>query len=307
MTPPRLSVFAVLGVLAAAVFARADDAPPAVQDDAHLFNEPAARQASEELHKIGNKYGLDFLLKTEEAPPEAVQKQLKEAKDTVQKDQVLRAWGADEARKAGGKAVTILVCKDVIRGWVWTYGCVVVTVPPEARTAQFTEADARRLHDRLRWFTRGSNRAKNDAILLSSVAGVNEDLAYNHLPPFPWLEVGGVLAGALGLWGVLLLVRLRLRAGAPPEPRPAGLFAALLGGMFGGAAGHWIYDTLFVAASRSVVPAEPPAPEAPAAPKATAPAEADEPPAPTKAERLDLAARDHPAEEHPTAPGPARY
>ncbi len=195
MTPSRLRVFAVLGVLAAAACCRADDAPPAVQDDAHLFDEPAARQASEQLHDVGKVYGLDFLLRTVEKPPEEVQKQLKEAKDTVQKDKVLRAWGAEEARKAGGDAVYILVCKDVIQGWVWTYGCVVVTVPPEARTAQFTDADARRLHDRLRWFTRGSNKAKNDAILLSSVAQVRDDLAYNHLPPFPWLEVGGLLAG----------------------------------------------------------------------------------------------------------------
>ena len=111
--------------------------------------------------------------------------------------------------------------------------------------------------------------------------------------------------GALGLWGVLGLVRLRLRTAAPPEARSPALFAALLGGLFGSAAGHWIYDTLFVAASRSAV-AEPPAPVAPAAPKEAGPVEAAEPPAPTPAERLDLAAHDHPIEE-PTTSGPARF
>ncbi len=157
----------------------------------------------------------------------------------------------------------------------------------------------------MRWFTRG-NKAKNDAILLSSVAQVRDDLYYMHLPPFPWLGVGAVMAGALGLWGVLGLVRLRLRTGAPPEARSPALFAALLGGLFGSAAGHWIYDTLFVAASRSAAAAEPPEQAAPAAPKEAGPVEAVEPPAPTPAERLDLAAHDHSTEE-PTTPSPARF
>jgi hypothetical protein len=295
----RLRVLAVLGALAAAGFARAD-APPAVQDDAHLFNPAAAEQASAQLHDIGAVYGLDFLLQTVEKPPEDVQKQLKGAKDAAQKNKILHAWGEEEAQKAASDAVHILVCKDAVHGWVWTYGCVVVTVPPERRSAKFTDADARTLHDRLKWFTRGDNRAKNDAILLSSVARIRDDLYTNHLPPFPWLPVGGVMAGALGLWGVLALVRLRLRTAAPPEARSPGLFAALLGGMFGGAASHWIYDTLFVASSRFVVVAEPPAPAAPPAPQEAVAVE------PTKAERLDFAARDHPTEE-PSAPGPARF
>ena len=328
MTLRRLPVFAVLGVLAAAVCTRADDAPPpAVQDDAHLFDEPAARQADEELRGVGDTYRLTFFLKTVEKPPAEVQKQLKEARDNVTKDKILRDWGKEEAQKDGRKAVYILVCKEAVHGWIWTYGCVVITVPAEARSGQFTDEDAQSLHDRLRWFTRGGDKAKNDAILLSSVDRVRNDLYYNHLPPFPWLGVGGVMAGVFGLWGVLGLARMRLRAAdraaaqqlrkkagqpdadAPPEPPRLGLFHALLGGMFGSVAGHWIYDSLFVAASHAAPPAEetpiPQSPPAAEAAKEAVQVEDAEPPPPTKAERLDFAARDHPAEEEPTAPGPA--
>ena len=261
MTLDRLRVFAVLGALAATAAARADDAaPPAVRDEAGLFDESAARQAAEELHNVGSLYHLHFLLQTVVAPPPEKQEQLKAAKNAVAKDKILRDSGAEEANKAGGDAVFILVCRDAVHGWVWTYGCVVVTVPDTARSDQFSEADARTLRERLRLVHAG-NKAKNDAILLAAVAEVRDDLDYNHRPPFPWLGLGGVMAGVLGVWGVLALVRLRLRSADAAGPRErSGLFAALLGGMFGGAAGHWIYDTLFVVASRPKVPAEAAAP-----------------------------------------------
>ena len=258
---------------------------------------------------MGKLYGLDFFLRTEKEPPPDVQKQLRETKDVAQKDKILHKWGTDEAGKVSDKAVFILICKDVAHGWFGkVYGCVVVVVPDEARSSKFTSLDARILQSRLRWFTQG-NTKKNDAILLAAVDRVRDDLKYNNLPPFPWLAVGGVMAGVLGLWGVLGLVRMRLRAAdrAAPEAQRPGLFAALLGGMFGSAAAHWIYDTLFIAASRA------PGADATrlAAMAGPQPAvveknesvqtEAAEPTT-TNSDRLDLAVRDNPTEAAPTAP-----
>ena len=184
-----------------------------------------------------------------------------------------------------------------MRGWFGrVYGCVVVVVAPEALGRAITAVDAKALHDRLVWF-RSQDTAKNDKILLNAVEQVHEDAAYNLRPPFPWLQVSGVLLGVLGLWGVLGLVRRRMRGtsvAGPPETGRLVLYGGLLGGMFGTVAGHWIYDSLFVAASRSAVPVAASAPEPP-------PAEAgDAEPAPTAAERLDLAARDGAMEESKT-------
>ena len=122
---------------------------------------------------------------------------------------------------------------------------------------QFTDADAKRLHDCLKWFTLGTEQGQQRRHPAAPPwPGCATDLAYNQRPPFPWLQVSGVIVGVLGLWGVLGAgARMRLQAGlpaaGPPEPRRLALFSGLLGGMFGTAAGHWIYDTLFVAASRS--------------------------------------------------------
>ncbi len=313
MTFRRLRLFAVLGVLAAAVAAlRARRRPTcAVRDDAGLFDKEAADEANERLRADVNNYRLDFFLQTVERPPEDVQKQLREAKgNRVREDAILRDWAEQERKNADRNGVFILICKDAVErsflGWKTMYGCVVVDIPPEARSDRFTDADAKTLeHQLLAWFKRG-NTKKNDAALLSAVARIRRDLFYDQLPPFPWLGVGAVMAGALGLWGALALVRLRLHA--PSEPGRPGLFAALLGGMFGGVAAHWIYDTLFVAASRSGAPAEPAPEPRPAAEekKDGVPVEAAEPPPLSKDERLDLAARDHPTEE-PTASGPAPH
>jgi hypothetical protein len=300
----HITVFALLGMAAFAVGARSDDAPPpAVRDDAQLFQPNAAAQASEELKDIGELYGLPFVLETV-ASAEDVKDQLRDAKTSLQKDQVLRDWAAKRAKEADDKAVYILICKDVTHGWFGrVYGAVVVVVPDEARSRQFTDADAKALHDQLRWFNAGKARAKNDAILLSAVDRLRDMLAYNHRPPFPWFGVGGVMGVVLGLWGLLGLVRLRMRradaASGPPETRRPDLFAALLGSMFGSVSAHWVYDTLFVAASRA--PAVEEALPAVDEKQPAAPVEAAAPREPTQSERLDLAASERPASE------PARF
>jgi len=296
MTHPRLSLLATLSVLAVAASVRADDRP-AVRDDAHLFSPEARRKADEEIADIKRVYHLDFVLETASTAPDEVKSQLQAAKTDAQKTQVLHAWGARRAEAAGSDGVYVLVCKEVVRGWFGReYGCVVVTVAPEALGRAITAADAKALHDRLVWFTRGQDTARNDRILRNAVEQVREDLAYNLRPPFPWLQVSGVLLGVLGLWGVLGLVRQRLQGTAvagPPETGRLVLYGGLLGGMFGTVAGHWIYDSLFVVASCSA-PSIAPITAAAGPPSAEA---GDTESAPTAAGRLDLAARDETLEE----------
>ena len=309
MTLRSLPVLAVFGGLAVAAGARADEeAAPAIRDEAGLFTPGGVQQAEEDVRGIRDIYHIPIVVQTVEAPPDDVKKQLQGAKNNAEKAQILRDWAERRAADDAGKDVVyILVCKDVVRGWFgWRkYGCVVVTAPPETLARAFTAADAKALQDRLTWFNMGQNKEKNDRLLLTALAQIRGELAYNLRPAFPWAAVGGVIAGVLVVWAVLAVVRLRLRAAGAAEPQRLDLFHALLGGMFGGAAGHWIYDTLFVAASREAAPPveAQPAPEPPAA----APPEPQPEPAElTKAERLDLAAHDQLPDDEPSAPAPTR-
>ena len=305
MTFPRFPLFAVLGLFAVAASASADDRlAPFVRDEAHLFSPEALQKADEEIAGIKDTYHLDFALETVSAPPDEVMKQLQGANTNAQKAQILHAWGTQQANAAAAEGVYVLVCKDAVRGWFGrVYGCVVVTVAPETLGRAFTAADAKALHDRLVWFSRGQSTSRNDMVLGNAVAHVHQQLAYNLRPPFPWLAVGAVMTGALALWGALRVVRLRLQARTPPgglaDSRQLSLRNGMLGGMFGAVAGHWIYDTLFIAASgadkttAAPVALTPPPHEAGSAP-------VEQTPEQVKAERMDLTARDHATEEEPT-------
>jgi hypothetical protein len=172
---------------------------------------------------------------------------------------------------------------------------VEVVVSPEALQQEFTSYDANRLRSLLKYMNGRRNRiAQRDKRLLEAVVQTREAIRYNLRPAFPWLPVGGVLVGVMGLWGVLSIVRRRLRAAEPPEPPRLNLVNALRGGMFGTAAGHWIIDTLFVAASRSSAPLEEGQVRLPSVPPLPAEADGDAPLV-TQRDRLDMAARDETA------------
>ena len=137
-------------------------------------------------------------------------------------------------------------------------GDVEVVVSPEALQREFTGYDANRLRSLLKSMKAGpSHIAQRDKRLLEAVVQIREAVRYNLRPALP-------LAG-----GERRPCRRPGFVGSPQLGAPAfassrsrrnrsrlNLFNALLGGMFGTAAAHWIIDTLFVAASRSSVPLE---------------------------------------------------
>ena len=220
MTQSRLPLLAVLGVFVVAVSARAGDDRPtaAVRDEARLFSPEARQKADEEIADIKKVYHLDFILETASAAPEEVKKQLQTAKTNAQKTQILQAWGATgRSRRFGRRLRPGLQGRRsrLVRPGVRLRRC---GGRAEALGRAITAVDAKALHDRLVWFTRGQDTAKNDKILHNAVEQVREDLSYNLRPPFPWLPVGGVFLSVLGLWGILGLVRQRLQ-GAPSRGR----------------------------------------------------------------------------------------
>ncbi len=274
--------------LLAAAFAAVDGPASAVRDEAGLFSPEIRQKADEEIAALRDVYHLDIVVETALAPPEALHKEIAGMRPS-RAAPLLRSWAVERADQEATRGVYILICKEP--------GDVEVVVSPEALQQDFTEYDAKRLHALLRTMKAGPGHiAQRDKRLLEAVVQIREAVRYNLRPTFPWLPVSGVLAGVLALWGVLSLVRRRLRTTEAPEPLRLNLFNALLGGMFGTVAAHWIIDTLFVAASRSVAPVDEAGPIPVEAPPASTEGD-DAEIAPTRAERLDLAARDGSPEE----------
>jgi hypothetical protein len=281
MTLPSFALLAVVGAITVG-----DGPAPAVRDQAGLFSAETRQKADEEIGFLQDVYHLDIVVETVVAPPEELRKQIAGMKP-AHAAPLLRAWAAERADQESIKGVYILMCKAP--------GDVEVVVSPEALQQDFTAYDAKRLHSLLRAMKVGPAQvAQRDKKLLAAVVQIREAVRYNLRPPFPWLQVSGVLAGVLGLWGVLSLARRRLRTAEPPEPLRLNLFNALLGGMFGTVAAHWIIDTLFVAASRSAAPLEEVRLRLPSMQTTPAVTEAVEPPPEAQPDRLDLAARDEP-------------
>ena len=313
MTLPRFFLFAVLSVAANAAVARADREPQAaIRDEAGLFSPEALQKANERIAELRKTYQLNLVVETVVAPPEEVQKQLQAVKDTSQKEHCLNTWGEEKAQALGVDGVYVLICKEAIHGWFGkVYGYPIVIVQPGAQALGFGAHETRWLQYRLKAMSSRPDKEKDrDAKLLAALTQMREEVQVN-LRPFPWATVGGLMAGALGVWGVLGLVRMRLQAAAPTagpaEPRRLGLYNGLLGGMFGNVAGYWIYDTLFIASSASA------ASEAAAAPPTQAPpmdgaGEAVEPtPEQARADRMDLNAHEHAVEDEPSTGSPSQF
>jgi hypothetical protein len=261
MTPLRPRVFAALAaLLAAAATAHAQPAPPAVRDGAGLFSADGCQKADELLQDIHSTYNLDFVVETVAAPPEDQRDRLKHMKSR-EVAAFLKEWAGERAADEGVDGVYVLICTNPTS--------VQVAVRPEGAHADlFKEADQRRLHDALaNGLKKGTDKA-----LLAALERARSDIHHNLYPPptFDWRPVGYFIGGVLALWLVLGLVRTWLHK---PDPaavaagtgRP-GFLPGLLGGMFGSAAGHWIYDTLFFGGPHTPADAAPAAEPAPALP-----------------------------------------
>ncbi len=280
MTPPPLLLLVGMGMFAGA----GAGSVPAVRDQAGLFSPEARQKADVEYAALRDIYHLDVVVETAAAPPEELRKKISGMR-SAHAAPLLHAWAAERADREEIKGVYILICTEPRD--------VEVLASPEVLQHDFTNYDANRLHSLLINMKAGPNHvAQRDKRLLEAAVQIREAVRYNLRPPFPWLPVSGVLVGVLGLWGVLSLARSRLRVGEPSEPLRLNLFNALLGGMFGTIAAHWIIDTLFVAASRSSLPQEETRVTLPSARTAPSFAEAVQPAPEMQGDRLDLAARD---------------
>jgi uncharacterized protein len=258
----------VPGGAAVAQQRKAADPPRRVQDDAGLFSEAAVRKANERIAEIKRRYHKDLLIET----VERVTRDGKTVtfKDNAEKHRFFVDLAARKVENARVNGVYVLISEDpkyvqVVEGQV------------TRERGLFTEKDRDELAKKViaglnsgnkdralenatafvgRTFEEHKDRA--GAVAAAGRSGDRAPAGADRESGLPWW-VGWVCIGVVVLaviWVVFALIRAFSGGGAAAGPGGApaygyggggggGFFPSLLGGLFGAAAGMWMYNHFF--------------------------------------------------------------
>ena len=230
-----------------------------IRDDAEFFSAETKKEADEVLRRLHNRTGRELVIETFSAPPFEAEK------------------GDPYAHEALSRAKDLKVNGVYIAFWKKPRPHFHIEVGNRTeREGFFTEADERELKKIL------GGKGSHDEKLMEAVRFVasrmeaHEEKAKSSAPapeskekekgwsPLGWVCIG--LSVLAGLWLVVGLVRAFNRpappayggggggpvgGGAPVGGGGGGFFPSLLGGLFGAAAGMWMYDSFFGGHSHS--------------------------------------------------------
>ena len=277
MTSVFQRVLAVICLACLTNVTRAEERPSAIRDEAGLFRPDAVAQAELQIELIRLNYGRNVFVDTvQSASPHKWH--WKWFLGTREVNRMLQEQAEKRADASGADGIYVVICNDP--------RAVHVVVRP-ADDPAFTLHDAETLRRSIARLPR--NTSPNEALyaVVRQVQNILRASATRGQSTSVVSEfvLAGVLAGGIGLWLVLGLIRYKMRArraDALPEEtaeervrrRPA-----LMGAMFGLPAGHWIYDKLYPPPGQAAAGLPLREPPAEAEGGATEKGEADGPPA----------------------------
>ena len=106
-----LSVLCLLaGWFAPCVLAQAAGQAFTVADNAGMFSEDAKRSANNEIARIRERTGKDFLIETFKSAPDTIKKV--DLKDKKAKSEFFTKWAAGPAKNSKVNGVYVLICQD---------------------------------------------------------------------------------------------------------------------------------------------------------------------------------------------------
>jgi hypothetical protein len=210
-----------------------------VLDEAGLFSPAALAAARDKIHQIRKEYHAAVLIDTVNQPP-ASDRSKANSWLAWKRAEYFHDWAKVRSQELGVEGIHILICKQPRN--------IAVVAWPERFEAQFNRNDCTGIERLLK----NQLVSSPDDALLTALDRVRAELQAYRQPEAPSVPLGplGVfIAGALGLWAILVLVRLRWHKPDPfsltAEPHTVRLNAGLLAGMFGNPATYWITDRLF--------------------------------------------------------------
>jgi hypothetical protein len=240
MVLPRLSP-AILALLILAGPALAATDGDYVHDGANLFDAGTIVKANEQIAELQEKTHIAVWVRTlSKLPEDKVQAW---SKMPVKQQAVsFQAFAAKEAQEAGLHGIILLISNDP------SFRKAIVAVNPKDLEVRFTDFDCEQVR---RVLASSPSGTKPNEILLDAIEKVRSTVMNrSEATSISWPLIGAIIAGLVGLWLLLGVIRMRLMQSrtdhaGETQGRKNSLVSGLLGGMFGAVAGHWIYDTLF--------------------------------------------------------------
>jgi hypothetical protein len=263
-------------VLGGSIASAAADRPPsAVSDAAGLFRPAIIARANEQIGALRREYDFDVRVETLELPL-AERKKVDGLALRRQKARYFAELGRKRAQDAGISGLYILICTNP--------RYVEVTDHPASVSERFSGFQQRQLHKQLVYGLQGAQPGEGlryaagaaaglgwamrpaagpDAVLLDALRAVGDGLRERTGDPnaVRISTIGAILAGGIGLWAVLALVRRRMAERDPDGglfcPTPPDCQPAHFAARFGNPAASWVYDRLNQG-PRTVPPSAPP-------------------------------------------------
>lgn len=229
-----------------------------IEDNASLFSEAAREAARAKLSRLSSAVDRQVHIETYRELPEAQAKLLAEAKgDKAKEEAFWHEWTMSHVK--GERGLVVLIN--------WEPGKVVVKADNATTGGGFTNTAASDLRERLSkalgQAKKSTNEGERKKLLDEALAGgvsfiattlpLERNRGAAHRPALGGNEgdhgiLGYVCLGLVGLMVVWMVVGMIRGSSASPSMAPAGgggFFSSLLGGMFGAAAGMWMYNSFF--------------------------------------------------------------
>ena len=231
-----------------------------IRDTGDFFSESAKTKASRKISEIEQQYKKDLVIETFKEIPDEI-KQDVDLSDKTAMNRLFERWTVKQAKQRGVNGIYILISKEPAH--------IQIVVGNETQNKAFTLMD----RDNLASLMLSKLRKKqNDEALLEGVNFVFTTMAGHVIPPnrannvsssstatpvkggqteqsIPWGWIVIAVIGIGAIWLIMGIIRSvsggrasTIGQGMSPGYGGGGMFSSLLGGMFGAAAGMWLYD-----------------------------------------------------------------
>ena len=232
----------------------------AIRDNSGFFSESAKSEATRKISEIEQKYKKDLVIETFNEIPEEI-KQGVDLTNKAAMGRLFEQWTVKQAKQQKVNGVYILLSREPAH--------IQIVVGNETQNKAFTLMDRNNLS---RLMLSKLRKKQNDEALLEGVNFVFTTMASHVIPnnrtnnvssssavpavhgeqteqanSWGWIVIAVIGIGAIWLIvGIIRSVFGGRASTAGPGMSPGygggGIFSSMLGGMFGAAAGMWLYD-----------------------------------------------------------------